>query len=83
MVRYDLKFRLFMHILSSRMPSVPPNREQIEAQLLAELRRAETQFKQASPDQKAAAEEVFRKALREFSELVLDPKVPPRLSGRL
>lgn len=65
------------------MSSVPPNREQIEAQLLAELRRAETEFKEARPENKAAAEEVFRKALREFSELVLDPKLPPRLSGRL
>lgn len=72
-----------MHTSSSRMPSVPPNREQIEAQLLAELRRAEMEFREAAPDQKAAAEEVFRKALREFSELVLDPKVPPRLRGGL
>jgi hypothetical protein len=66
----------------SQTPPLPPDREQIEAHLLAELRRAEEEFKQAGPDQKAAAEEVFRKALREFSELILDPRFPPGLSGR-
>ena len=57
-------------------------RQQIETELLEELKRAEAAFKQAEPSQREAAEEEFRTALRRFSELVLDRRVPPGLSFR-
>jgi len=52
-------------------PPGPEMREQIEANLLAELRQAETEFKQANFDQREPAERKFREALRRFSEFVL------------
>lgn len=56
--------------------------QDIEAQLLNELRRAETKFKEAPPNEKPAAEQEFREALRRFSALVLDRKLPSGFSVR-
>ena len=52
-------------------------REQIEAQLLSELREAEAEFRHAATERRGAAEEKFREALRRFSELILEGRVPP------
>ena len=58
------------------------SRQQIEAQLLDELRSAEAAFKAAPASHKQAAEEHFRKALRRFSELVLDSRMPAGINVR-
>lgn len=55
-------------------------REQLEAQLLAELKQAEIEFQNASPDQKEAVAEGYRQALQRFNDLILERK-PPGLSS--
>ena len=59
------------------------SRQQLEAELLEELRQAEAEFIAAGPDRKERAAENFRIALRRFSELVLDRRVPPGLSAQI
>lgn len=51
-------------------------REQLEAQLLAELKQAELAFQNAPPDQKEAVAERYRQALQRFNDLILDRKPP-------
>ena len=60
----------------------PLTRQQIETALLEELRQAEAEFKQAGPERKQAAEEEFRTALRRFSQLILEGRVPPGMAVR-
>lgn len=50
---------------------------QIEVQLLTEVRAAEVAFKQASAAQKEQAGEKYRQALSRFTELILDRRFPP------
>ena len=54
-----------------------PTREQIEDQLLAELKRREAEFHNASPQEKEAAGERYREALERFNDLIVDRKLPP------
>jgi len=51
-------------------------RQQLEEQLLAEVKQAELQFQNAPPDQKEAVAERYRQALRRFNDLILDRKPP-------
>lgn len=55
-------------------------RQQIEAELLLQVRRAEAEFRDATSDEKEAASERYRDALQRFSDLILDRRVPPGLS---
>jgi len=71
-----------MHVQRLDLSQPLADRQLIETQLLEELRRAEAAFKEAGPSQRETAEEEFRAALRRFSELVLDRRVPPGLSVR-
>jgi hypothetical protein len=52
------------------------DRERLEEQLLAELKQAEAQFQNATPDQKEAAAERYREALQRFNDLILDRRPP-------
>jgi hypothetical protein len=52
------------------------DRERLEEQLLAELKQAESQFQNATPDQKEAAAERYREALQRFNDLILDRRPP-------
>ena len=71
MVRYFL-ILIYPHAGANVEPLPEPEmREQIEANLLAELRQAESEFKQASFEQREPAERKFREALRRFSEFIL------------
>lgn len=58
-------------------PSRPKTRQQLEAELLAELKRAETAFHEASPDAKEGAAERYRAALQRFNDVVVARKIPP------
>lgn len=51
-------------------------RDQLEAQLLADLKQTELEFKNAPPDQKEAVAERYRQALQRFNDLILDRKPP-------
>ena len=65
--------------MSACNPQTPPNRqsrEQLEEQLLAEVRQAESEFRNASPDQKEAVAERYRQALQRFNDLILGRKPP-------
>ena len=57
-------------------PGWSPSRQQLEAELLIQLRRAEAEFHEASADQKEQAGERFRQALERFSRLILDRRFP-------
>ena len=50
---------------------------QVEVDLLTDVRAAEAAFKRASGDQKEQAGEQYRLALARFSALVLDRRFPP------
>ncbi len=71
--------------MSAANPQGPPNRqsrERLEEQLLAEVRQAESEFRNARPDQKEAVAERYRQALQRFNDLILDRK-PPGTSREL
>jgi hypothetical protein len=61
----------------------PPrkSRQELEAQLLAELKHAESEFQSAAPDQKDAAGERYRRVLERFNTLILGHKIPPDTAG--
>ena len=72
-----------MHAHRSDTPRLPlAMRQQIEGELLLELRHAEAEFKGATSDLRPAAEERFRQALRRFSDLILEGRVPPDLETK-
>jgi len=58
----------------SQDPQSRQSRERLEEQLLAEVRQAETAFRNAPPDEKEAVAERYREALQRFNELILDRK---------
>jgi hypothetical protein len=51
-------------------------RQQLEAQLLRELKAAEAVFHAALPEQKADASRHYREALDRFNDLILNRKLP-------
>ena len=51
-------------------------RQQLEAQLLRELKAAEALFHAALPEQKANASRHYREALDRFNDLILNRKLP-------
>ena len=59
-----------MYMQSREVPQ--SSQHQLEAELLTEVRRAETEFKEAGPEQLDLASERYRNALRRFTKLVLD-----------
>lgn len=65
-----------MNTLEWDMAVSPPNWNQVEVQLLTDVRAAEAAFKQASGDQKERAGEIYRQALDRFSELILERRFP-------
>lgn len=66
--------RMSTHISN---PTTPCLWRQIEVELLTDVRQAESEFQQASSDQKEQAGEKYRQALARFSALVLDRRFPP------
>jgi len=50
--------------------------EQLESQLRAELHEAEQQLRNATPQQKDEARKRFKEALRNFTRVALEGKVP-------
>jgi len=65
-----------------RNAAASPSWNQVEVQLLTDLRTAETAFKQATDDQRETAGEQYRQALARFSALILDRRFPPDLHPR-
>ena len=53
--------------------------QQLEAELLKLVRRAEVEYRQAPAARKEQAGENYRQALARFSELVLDRRFPPQV----
>ena len=51
-------------------------RQQLEVQLLGELKAAEAIFQSALPEQKAEASRLYREALDRFNDLILNLKLP-------
>jgi hypothetical protein len=51
-------------------------RQQLEIQLLRELKAAEAVFLSALPEQKAEASRQYREALDRFNDLILHRKLP-------
>jgi hypothetical protein len=51
-------------------------RQQMEAQLLRELKTAEAVFQSALPEEKAAASRQYREALDRFNDLILNRRLP-------
>jgi hypothetical protein len=66
--------------MPAAQPSANPEREsrqEIEAQLLGELKHAESEFQLAAPDEKEAAGERYRHVLERFNTFILGHKIPP------
>ena len=66
--------------MPAAQPSGNPEREsrqELEAQLLAELKHAESEFQRAAPDEKEAAGERYRLVLERFNTFILGHKIPP------
>lgn len=51
-------------------------RQQLEVELLRELKAAEAAFHSALPEQKAEASRLYREALDRFNDLILNRKLP-------
>ena len=62
-------------MITARAPKSHWN--QVEVELLTDVRAAEAAFKRAAPDQKEQAGEEYRQALARFSALILDRRFPP------
>ncbi len=56
--------------------------QQIELELLGQLRKAEAEFKQAPEETREEAGQRYRVALDQFSHLVLDRRFPARTGSR-
>jgi hypothetical protein len=70
--------------MPAAQPTGNPEREskqELEKQLLAELKHAESEFQRAAPDQKEAAGERYRHVLERFNTFILGRKMPPSSSG--
>jgi hypothetical protein len=70
------------------MPAAQPtgnpereSRQEVEKQLLAELKQAESEFQSAAPDQKEATAERYRRVLERFNTFILGRKMPPGSSS--
>jgi hypothetical protein len=68
-----------MSTLERNTEASPSIWNQIERQLLTDVRTAEAAFKQATGTQKDQAGEQYRLALARFTELVLDRRLPSDL----
>ena len=68
-----------MNTLERNAAASPSIWNQVEVQLLTDLRTAEVAFKQATDEQRETAGEQYRQALARFSALILDRRFPPEL----
>lgn len=56
-------------------------RQQLEEQLLAELKAAEVAFRTAPPGEKEAASDRYRQALERFNEVIVHRRMPAGSAG--
>jgi len=70
--------------MAAAQPSGSPqrdSRQELEEQLLAEVKHAEAEFQSAAPDQREAAGERYRTVLERFNAFILGHKIPPGSAG--